>query len=185
MNEESSNKEPKTKVGAPSKRDRAVIEVSECLGIRLNADILSIEDLQGFPNLRAENSRNQGIMAMVACGFSQSHIAEAFGVAQPTIWEIVNRIDPQKKFKLSKKAKRAFITQMAEGTAMSAIASITYSDLIELGADKRTVVAEKLMKLSADLNQSKHKDTGGSRLAQLIEQIENETVEDAEIVEED
>lgn len=170
-------KQPKTKIGPPSKRDRAVVEISEAMGIQLAADALCIEDLAGFPDIASESKRNQAIMCMVACGFPQTHIAQAFGVAQPTIWEIIQRIDPEGMFKIDPKAKKAFITKMAEGRAMSAIASITYEDMLDLDADKRATVAQKLMKISQDLNVSKHKNLGGGRMDMLLDQMAAESTD--------
>ena len=179
MNEE---KQPAVKKGAPAKRDRAVVQISEAMGIQLAADALCIEDLAGFPDIASESKRNQAIMCMVACGFPQSHIAQAFDVAQPTVWEIIHRIDPNGMFKIDPKAKKAFITKMAEGRAMSAIASITYEDLMDLDADKRMNLAQKAMKISQDMNVSKHKDLGGNRMDMLLEQMAAEAT-DAEFVE--
>lgn len=174
MNEE---KQPKTKMGAPRRRDQVVENVAEFMGIQLAADVLSMEDLKDFPNLLGESKRNQGIMCMVAAGFPQNHIADAFGISQPTVWEIVHRIDPEGMFKLSKQAKKAFITQMAEGRAMSAISSISYDDLMKLDADKRANVAQKMMKISADLNISKHKELGATKMDLLMEQMAAEATD--------
>lgn len=176
------DKQPETKVGAPKKRDRVVAEVAEAFNINIASDVLTLEELDGFPNIRDLNKRDQAMMAMVACGFSQGHIAEAFGLAQPTVWEIIQRIDPDGLFKISPKAKKAFITRMAESRAMSAIGSITYNDLLELDADKRANVAQKMMKISQDMNQTKHKDLGGNRMDLLLEQMAAEA-EDAEFTE--
>lgn len=181
MNEE---KQPKTKIGAPAKRDRAVVEIAEMMGIQLAADALCLEDLDGFPDLANESKRNQGIMACVVAGFPQSHIADAFGIAQPTVWEIIHRIDPDGLFKISPKAKKAFLTKMAEGRAMSAIASISYEDLMELDADKRANVAQKMMKIVQDANVSKHKAMDGGRMDMLLQQMATEATDAEFVVEE-
>jgi predicted transcriptional regulator len=175
----SEEKQPETKMGRPKKRDQVVEGIAECMGIQLAADALALEDLKDFPNLMEESRRNQGIFAMVACGFPQTHIADAFGVTQPTVSEIIKRIDPKGMFKISKAGKKAFITQMAEGRAMSAISSISYDDLMNLDADRRTNVAQKMMKISQDLNTSKHKEVDSSQMGMLMEQMAKEA-EDAE-----
>ena len=176
------DKQPKTKVGAPARRDRATVEIAEAMGIQLAADALCIEDLAGFPNIADESNRNQAIMCMQASGFPQSHIADAFGLSQPTVWGIIRRIDPEGMFRLDPKGKKAFITKMAEGRAMSAIASISYDDLMELDADKRANIAQKMMKISQDMNVSKHKDVGSNRMDALMEQMAAEAT-DAEFEE--
>ena len=174
-------KEPEVKKGGrPRKRDRAVVEISEAMGIKLSADALSVQDLEGFPQLAGESKRNQGIMAMVAMGFPQRHIADAFNISQPTVNEIIKRIDPGGMFKSSPKAKKAFMSRMCEGTAMSAVNSIGWGDILELDADKRANVASKLMKISADLNATKHSNLSGSRLDSLLQAIEVESVEEGE-----
>lgn len=168
---------PRTKRGAPKKRDKAVVRVSEALGITLAADVMTIEELQDFPNLRNESVRNQGIMACIACGFPQTHVAEMFGVKQPTIHEIIHRIDPGGRFRLSPNAKKAFVTQMAEGRAMSAINSITYDELMECTPVERTKIATEMTKIAQSLNQSKHKEVSASRLEMLLTEVEAERVE--------
>lgn len=164
------------------KRDKAVVAISEAMGIQLAADAMCIEDLQGFPDLANESKKNQAIMCMTACGFPQTHIAEAFKLAQPTVHEIIHRIDPDGMFKISKNAKKAFITKLAEGRAMSAISSISYEDLLDLNAKDRTSVAKDMMKISQDLNVSKHKELGGTKMDMLLEQMAAEA-EEAEFVE--
>ena len=172
------SKEPRTKRGAPKKRDKAVVQISEALGITLSADVMCIEELRDFPSLRNESVRNQGIMACIACGFPQSHVAEMFKVKQPTIHEIIHRIDPGGRFRLSPNAKKAFVTQMAEGRAMSAINSITFDELLECTPVERTKIATEMTKIAQSLNQSKHKEIGASRLDSLMEEvIEAERVE--------
>ena len=163
--------EPETKMGRPKKREKVVAEVAESMGIALAADVLSLEDMSGFPQLQNEKPRNQAIMACIAAGMSQCHVAQAFGVSQPAISVIVKRIDPNGMFKLDPKRKRAIMTQLAEGRAMSAITSISWDDLMDLDADKRANVAGKMMKISQDLNQSKHTSLSGSKLDTLLSQL--------------
>lgn len=181
----SEEKQPETKMGRPKKRDASLVAISEAMGLRLSADILSIEDMEGFPQIHEESQRNQGIMAMWAAGFPQSHIAEAFDVTQPTISEIINRIDPNGMFKLSPKRKKAMITQLAEGRAMSAINSIGLNDLMELDADKRANVAQKMMKISQDLNVSKHKNMDRNNMQMLMDEMARESVDAEFTVEEE
>jgi hypothetical protein len=164
-------------MGRKPKKEEAVVKVSEALGITLAADVMSIEELQDFPNLRNEGKRNQGIMACIACGFPQTHVAEMFGITQPTVNGIINRIDPGGRFRLSPNAKKAFVTQMAEGRAMSAINSITYDELKECSPVERTKIATEMTKISQALNQSKHKEIGASRLDNLLQEVEAERVE--------
>jgi hypothetical protein len=165
-------------MGRKPKKTEAVVKVAEALGITLAADVMSIEEMQDFPTLRDESVRNQGIMACIACGFPQSHVAEMFGVKQPTIHEIIHRIDPGGRFRLSPNAKKAFVTQMAEGRAMSAINSITFDELLECTPVERTKIATEMTKIAQSLNQSKHKEIGASRLDSLMDEvIEAERVE--------
>ena len=177
------DKEPKTKRGAPKKRDQAVVKISEALGTVLTPDILSIEEMQGFPALKKESERNQMIMCATACGFSQPFIAKALGVSQPTINEIIQRIDPDHMFRVSPDAKKAFMTQMFQTRGTEALASITPEKLEESSASDLARIAKTMTDAAQNLNQSKHKEVSGNRLEMLMAQIENERVEDAEIIE--
>jgi hypothetical protein len=164
-------------MGRKPKKEEALVKISEALGITLAADVMTIEELQDFPNLKDESRRNQGIMCCIACGFPQSHVAEMFKVEQPTIHGIIHRIDPGGRFRLSPNAKKAFVTQMAEGRAMSAINSITFEELKECTPVERTKIATDMTKISQALNQSKHKEIGASRLDNLLQEVEAERVE--------
>lgn len=171
------DKQPEAKVGRPKKRDQAVVQISEMMGIRLSADVLCIEDLAGFPDIAKESKRNQAIMCMTAAGFPQTHIAEAFNVSQPTVYEIINRIDPAGMFRINPKAKNAFLTKLAEGRGISALASISLDEILALPADKRMDFAAKAIKISQDLNVTKHKDVGGNRMDMLLEQMASEATD--------
>jgi hypothetical protein len=164
-------------MGRKPKKEEAVVKVAEALGITLSADVMSLEELEDFPTLRNESKRNQGIMACIACGFPQTHVAEMFNIAQPTVFEIINRIDPNKRFRLSPNAKKAFVTKMAEGRAMSAISSITFEELKESTPVERTKIATEMIKISQSLNQTKHKEIGASRLDNLMDEVEAERVQ--------
>lgn len=167
-------KEPKLRGRPITRREQAVVGVAEALGLHLEADILTLEDMKEFPDIRKESKRNQAVMCMVACGFPQSHIAEAFGLARPTVFELVNRIDPNGAFKIDPQAKKAILTRLVEGRAMSAVSSITYEDLLELDADKRASVAQKMIRISQDLNTTKHKELASSKLDLIMDAVEKE-----------
>ena len=176
---------PEVKNGRPKKRDKAVVQVAEALGTILTPDILCIEDMAGFPALRDENPRNQMIMCAVASGFSQGFIAHAMGVSQPTINEIIQRIDPDHMFRVSPSAKKAFQTQMMEMRCVESLASITAEKLADSSAVELSRIAKTMADAVQNLNQSKHKEVGTGRLDMLMDAIENERVEDAVIIEEE
>jgi len=161
------------------KRDQVVVGVADALGIQLSGDVLSLDEMKDFPNLAKESERSRAIMALHACGFRQTHIAQIFGVKQPTIHEIIRRIDPHGMFKSSNKARKAIMTSVLEGNAMSALASITMDELMELDASKRTETAAKMLKMSQDLNATKHKEIDGGRMDALLAQMAAES-EDAD-----
>jgi hypothetical protein len=164
------------------RRDKVIHAAATAIGITMGADVMSMEELKDFPALDNESHRNQLIMCAVACGLSQPFIAKAFGVSQPTIWEIIKRIDPKGIFRISPDSKKAFITQLYTTRAMEALTSITPEKLEEMsGADLM-----RLAKIGTDaaqsLNQSKHKEIGRSRLDALVSEMEHDrgSVVDAE-----
>ncbi len=179
MEDEIKVRQPEVKSGAHRKRDRIVVEVADAMSISLTADILTLEEMKDFPQLQNETARNRSIICLSACGFPQAHIAAALKITQPSVHEVLHRVDPNGMFRVSADAKRAIITRLAEGVAMSAINSITYDDLLALDADKRMSLAQKAVKISGDLNQSKHKHIDSNRLDNLINEMDK-----AEIMEE-
>lgn len=172
--------EPKTKLGAPKKRDKALVLVAEALGTTLACDVMSLDELKDFPNLAGENERCQMIMSCVACGFSQSFIARALKVSQPTINEIIRRIDPNGAFKLSRDAKKAFMTQLCMTRGIEALSSITPEKLEASSARDLAGIAKTMGEFAAGLNQSKHKEIGGSRMDMMMASIEEERKEKVE-----
>ncbi len=179
------NEEPKVKKGAPNKRDQAVVRVAEAMGTTLAADVMTVDEMTNIPDIARENERNQGIMCAFACGYSTPFIAKMFKVAQPTIFEIIKRIDPNGVFKLSKDSKKAFMTKLYESRGVEALSSITVEKLEESSAVELARISKTMADAAANLNQSKHKEVSGSRLDMLMEamvQEGKEGYEDAEIV---
>lgn len=173
-------KQPKTKLGAPSKRDMAVVRVAEALGITLACDIMSLDDLKNFPDISNEKPRNQGIMCAYACGHGTPYIAKMFGVKQPTIFEIIKRIDPTGAFKPSPESKKAFMTQLAMTRGIEALSSITPEKLEESSAKELAGIAKMMGEFAAGLNQSKHKDIGSGKMDMMMASIEEERKERVE-----
>ena len=165
-------------MGRPKKKDPAIVRVAEAVGITLQTDVMCLEEVAQFPKLAQETPRNQGIVCALACGYSQGFIAKMFGLAQPTVWEIIQRIDPDGMFKLSPNAKKAFVTRLAEARGMEALSSITPEKLEESSAKELSGIAKDMAALSSSLNTSKHKDLTPSRLDSLIDgALEAERVE--------
>lgn len=178
-----SDKQPETKVGRPKKRDRAVVQISEALGTVLDAEVLSVADMEGFPQLQNESPKNQMIMCGVACGISQQFIANAFGLAKSSVSKVVNRIDPHGMFKVSKEAKKAFMTQLYESRGMEALMSITAEKLEDSDANQLASIAKKMTDAAQSLNQSKHKELETTKLDQMLSNALAE-IGEAEVIEE-
>jgi len=172
-------KQPQVSVGRPRKRSPVVQKIAEALSLTLTPDILSIEDMKGFPELAKESERNQLIMAGTALGLSQPFIAKALKVSQPTINEIINRIDPDKMFRVSAKAKKAFQTQLYESRCSEALISITPEKLEESSASDLARIAKTMSDAAQSLNTTKHKDLGGNKMDLLLDQMAKEA-EDAD-----
>ena len=162
--------------------------LSEAVGITLSGDALGAEDLEALPSLTGANMCGQGMLAMSAVGYSQGDIAEAYGVTQQAVSKLVKKLDPNGMFRLNPSAKRAFVSKLAEGKALAAIGSISLSDINESTAVEKARIAKTLTDLSQSLNQTKHKEIGGSKLDTLLESIEMERLSKmpkAEIIEEE
>ena len=144
-------------------------ELAETTDIMLASDVLSAADLVDYPKLKNESPRNQAVMCAYACGYGQRFIAKMFGIKQPTVNVLINRIDPNKMFKVSADSKKAFLTRIAESRAVEAISSITPEKLEDASAKELTAIAKDCVAISQGLNQSKHKELTASRLDSLID----------------
>ena len=141
-------------------------------------DILSSADLVNFPKIKDESPRNQSLMCAYACGYSTRFLAKAFGIAQPTVFNLIKRIDPNGAFKISDQGKKAFLTRIAESRAAEAISSITPEKLEDSSAKELSGIAKDFVSIAAGLNQTKHRDIAASRLDSLIDStIEADAVE--------
>ena len=89
-------------------------EVGELPAIAMSGDSLNLDDFEGLPDLSGESSRNKGIMCMAACGFRLRDIADAFKIHFTTVSEIINRIDPHKRMRMTPEAKKAFLTSQLD-----------------------------------------------------------------------
>jgi hypothetical protein len=156
--------------------------LAETMGIQMSSELLSLEDMQGFPDISGESEVNQGIMVLYASGMPPSAIASAFNRLPSSICRTVRRIDPNNVFRLDAKGRKAIITRLAEGRALTAISSITLEDLLELDADKRANVACKMIKVVQDLNQTKHADKTREKLDLMLDQAMME-LDEADVVE--
>lgn len=168
-------KEPEVKKGRPRKRDRAVVAVSEALGIRIAADVLSLSDIDGFPSFEGLSERCMGIMCLHACGMSQLDIADAFQVSQPYVCKVIRETDPHGMFKLSPQAKHAITNRLLERNVLGGLLVTSLDELRELPVDKRANVIAKFEDVLQKRNQSKHRDITGSVLDSMMDDIAAES----------
>lgn len=164
-------------MGRPRKKDPALVKVSEALGITLASDVMTLEDLEGFPDLDKESLRDQGILLAYACGYGTHYIGKMFGIDRSTAWRVIQRVDPEGRLRLGKNAKKAYMTKLYEMRAIEALSSITPEKFEEATAGELMRVAKMATDASASLNQSKHRDGGGSRLDRLLEAMVEEQEE--------
>ena len=139
----------------PRKRDREVVQVAEAMGVTLSADIMTLEDLRGFPMLRDMNEKDKAILCLNACGFSQAFIAKAMGVTQQAIFQRLEKCDPERVFSLSPKSKKAFMTRLAESRGLEALAYLSPEKLEDSSANELINIAGK----AVDISQKDRKST--------------------------
>ena len=167
---------------ARKKRRESVVQLAEVLGMTLAADVATLDDIKGLPNIEKESPRNQGIMAAVVAGYSQHFIAQMFGVSQPTINEIIRRIDPERMLQPTPEARKAFITKLLQSRAMESLSSITPEKLKDASASECARIAKTCMDVDQTINQTTHKSHSSSKLDMLMDAIASEAV-DAEFEE--
>lgn len=158
-------------MGRPRKKDPAVVRVAEALSITFEGDPMSLEEIRNFPTLLDASPKDQGIICMYACGYSQGFIAKSYGMAQPSVWERIQKIDPDGVFKLSPVAKQAFITRLVESRRLDVLGSITQDKLDDSSARELSGIAKDLTMVHQSMNQSKHKEITAGRLDSLIDDV--------------
>jgi hypothetical protein len=176
-------------MGRPKKQAPEIVRVAECMDIQLHSDVMQMSDLADFPNIDDESPRNKLIVYATAGGYSQAAIAEALGVNQNTIWGIIHRIDPNGMFRLSPKAKDAFLVRLVKSRALEVMNYITPEKLKDSSAKELTGMMKDFVTINQSMTQSKHRENDGSRIDSLMEAIEVERkgdgIEDAVIIKED
>ena len=146
------------------------------IGMALTSDVLGAEELEQFPDIKSMSERNQGVFAMHVCGYGPAFMAKAFGVSQPCITRLLNRLDPDRRYKLDPNAKKAFLTRVLTSKAAEAMACITPDKLMDASAKELTGVMKDCLGMSETLNQSKHAQLSTGRLDNLLDEIEREAL---------
>lgn len=138
----------------------------------LKGDVHAVE----IPNIGELSELNQLIFSAYVAGYSHLFIARALGMQRPNVTRIIDRIDPERRFRLSKEARKAFLTNLLQSKAMEALTSITPEKLDESSAKDLIAIARTSIATSEQLNQTKHKETSPSRLDNLLGRLEAETI---------
>lgn len=160
------------------KKEMPVEAYSDALSVTLACDVMGLEELSDYPELKKEPDRNHVIMGCVALGISQNVIADTLGVSQVTITRIVNRIDPERKMRVSKAAKKAFLTRLYETRAMEALSYITPEKLKAASARDLMALSKQATDAMASMNQSKHRDISSNKLDRMLAALEDDTAAD-------
>ena len=156
-------------------KDKDLVDnMAEAADMTLACDVMGAEEVAQFPSLIGESPKNQMILCATACGYSQNFIAKMFDVSQPYINKVLKKVDPNGMFRISPKARKAFITRLAETRGMEALSSITPEKIEESSAKDLMKIAKDYVAISRDLNQSKHKEIGKSRLDNILQAIEHD-----------
>jgi hypothetical protein len=104
-----------------------------------------IDESLRFIDVERLEAKVQQVLALTSFGFSTDTIAKAWGSSRREIANIVKKYDPDRKFQLSKSAKRAFLTKMLESRAGEALAYLTPDKLKAAKAVDLATIAEKML----------------------------------------
>jgi len=136
---------------------------------------LTREEIEKFPAIKYLTPRDEVIMACVVMGVSQAKIGQAFGIAQPTVHEIIRRLDPMKMYRRDRNAKKAILADMALQNAAGAQRYITEEKMVESSAKDLVSMQGQWVKIGNDLTQAKHSDAPPSKLDDILQDIESAT----------
>ena len=160
-------------------RDKQLGEYTEgdtltSLAMQLSSDVSALEEIGELPDFSRVSSRNQVVFMAYVSGYPMSFIGEAFGVCPQMICKIIDRLDPDRRFRLDEKAKKALITRIYESRCIAALSSITPEKLKESSAKELAAIAKTMSDAAANMNRSKHKGISSSRVDNMMRQLEAE-----------
>ena len=145
-----------------------------------HTDPLSEEERQKFPPMKCNSARDEVIMCCIVAGLSQYKIAESFGIAQPTVWKIIKRLDPSGMYKRDKNAKKAMLAGMALQSAAGMQNFITEEKLEDSSAKDLVGMTKQYVDIANNLSESKHKTVGAGRMDAMLEEMEEASVEEVD-----
>ena len=149
---------------------------AEALEEMLGGDVLDIEELAKYPEIRGLAPRYQAILCAYACGYATRFIADMVGMKQPNVMKIIDKYDPDRMFKIGPDAKKAFMTRIIESRMAEAITSITPEKLKASSAKELMSITKDGASIVANMNQSKHTAVRPGKLASLLEAVEQERI---------
>ena len=109
----------------------------------------SVMDLENVPD------RAVIIISLRAMGYMPKRIAEMLEIERQTVYDYLQRYDPEGKSKIGKEDRRAITTQMFQSTAAEALLSITHEKLKSSDAKALADIATKCATVVERLNLSK------------------------------
>ena len=114
-------------------------------------------------------------MAATVMGLSQPCIANAFGISQPMVNKIINRLDPLKMYRRDKDAKKALLADLALQSAANAVRYITEEKMQEASAKDLVYMQKQWISMGQELMQSKHREAIPSRLDDIVDELAEAT----------
>lgn len=114
------------------------------------------------------------ILALSAMGYGPTRIAGILKIKTPTVYDYINRYDPQRKCTISDEDRRLITTKMMQSTAVEALMNITPAKLQESTAKELSAIASQCAQTVERLSLSKKiGDTiSSSRVANMIDALD-------------
>lgn len=155
-------------------------ELTESLSAIIDLGVLSPSELESYPSLRGANEIDAIVLSCYAMGMSLSYIARAFKIGRQAIHFRLNKLDPERRFRPTKEARRAVMTRLWEMRGTEALMNITAEKMMECNAVESARIAKMCGDAVLSMNMTKHGDTKSLSLDLMMDQIADQGEEVAE-----
>jgi len=112
-------------------------------------EVLNAGVVEKYPELGTLSVRDQLIMVCISLGYSYRFISEALDVGVASINRTVNRVDPDRRFRVDESAKKEYIATRARSKAMEMISAITPKKIKEASMSALVKGSKGLIEVAA------------------------------------